>query len=136
MKNVQNTTLERLSLDLKEALRIQDKLLKTNKRLTEEEASFLKKEAEGGAPAAEFRYGLYILLDLNDEKTAEVWWTKFFYHANGFGLWKASGIFAYLGDEYYEWSMKCLRRSAWRQFPIAKRMIKAMKETPYRFPEA
>ncbi len=51
------------------------------------------------------------------------------------GLWIASGIFAYLGDEYYEWSMKCLRRSAWRQFKIAKMMLKNMKENPYKFPE-
>ena len=136
MKNAQNTSLKRLSSDLKEALRIEDKLLKTNDRLTEEEILFLKREAEGGAPAAEFRYGLYFLLDKNDEKTAEEWWNKFFYHCNGFGLWRASGIFAYLGDQYYEWSMHCLRRSAWHQFPIAKRMLKFMKEHPFKFPEA
>lgn len=48
----------------------------------------------------------------------------------------ASGIFAFLGDEFYDWSMKCLKRAAWRQHPIAKRMYKTMKENPYKFPEA
>ena len=57
-------------------------------------------------------------------------------HSNWFGLWKASGIFTYLGDQYYEWSMECLRRSAWRQFKLSKMMLKAMKEHPFRFPEA
>ena len=83
-----------------------------------------------------FLYGLYYLLNLQDEKTAEEWWSKFFYHSNGEALWKASGIFGLLGDEYFDWSMKCLRRSAWRQFKIAKMMLKDMKEKPYKFPEA
>ena len=71
-----------------------------------------------------------------DEKTAEEWWTKFFYHSNGYGLWKASGIFAYLGDKYYDLSMRCLRRSAWRQFKLSKMMLADMKKNPYKFPEA
>jgi len=54
------------------------------------------------------------------KKTAEMWWNQYFYDTNGFDLWKASGIFTYLSDEYYEWSMKCLRRTAWRQHPIEK----------------
>ena len=78
----------------------------------------------------------YYLLFEKDEKTAEEWWNKFFYRSNGYGLWKASGIFAYLGDEYHEWSMKCLRRSAWRQFKVAKMMLKDTKENSYKFPEA
>ena len=98
--------------------------------------SIIKAEANSGSPLGEFIYGLYYLLNLQDEKTAEEWWTKFFYHSNGEALWKASGIFAFLGDEYYDWSMKCLRRSAWRQFKIAKMMLKDMKENPYKFPEA
>lgn len=69
-------------------------------------------------------------------KKAEEWRNKFFYRSNGYGLWKASRIFASLGDEYYDWPMKCLRRAAWRQHPLAKRMYKIMKENPYKFPEA
>lgn len=69
-------------------------------------------------------------------KKAEEWWNKFFYRSDGYGLWKASGIFASLGDEYYDWPMKRLRRAAWRQHPLAKRMYKIMKENPYKFPEA
>ena len=57
-------------------------------------------------------------------------------HSNGFGLCKASGIFAYLGYQYYEWPMEYLSRSAWRQFKLSKMMLKDMKEHPFRFPEA
>jgi hypothetical protein len=32
--------------------------------------------------------------------------------------------------------MKCLRRSAWRQFKLSKMMLKDMKTNPYRFPVA
>ncbi len=136
MKTVKNQSLKRMSFDLEKHFKIEVKLLTTNERLTDEEVAFLKRRSDEGAPIAEFSYGLYYLLNQNDEKTAEEWWNKFFYHANGWALWKASGIFAYLGDQYYEWSMRCLRRSAWRQFPIAKDMLKAMKETPFKFPEA
>ena len=136
MKSTKNRDLKRLSFDLKESLRIEYKILKTNEKLTSEEINFLKHGAKEGVPILEFSYGLYFLLFESDEKTAEVWWNKFFYHSNWLGLWKASGIFAYLGDEYYDWSMKCLRRSAWRQFKLAKMMLKTMKEKPYRFPKA
>ena len=136
MKTVKIKSSRKLSSELKESWRIEEKLLKTNDRLTEKEISFLKARAEEGVPLGEFDYGLYYLLMENDEKTAEEWWTKFFYHSNGFGLWLASGIFAYLGDQYYEWSMRCLRRSAWRQFKLSKMMLADMKKKPYRFPEA
>ena len=136
MKNITEQELKRSFSDLKECWRIEAKLLKTNEKLTIEESDFIKGQAATGSPLAEFIYGLYYLLNQNDEKTAEEWWNKFFYHSNGFGLWKASGIFAYLGDQYYEWSMKCLRRSAWRQFKISKMMLKDMKQNPYKFPEA
>ena len=136
MKNIKSKDLERSFKDLQECWRIEAKLLKTNEQLTIEESDFIKKEASSGSPLGEFLYGLYYLLNLQDEKTAEEWWSKFFYHSNGEALWKASGIFAFLGDEYFDWSMKCLRRSAWRQFKIAKMMLKDMKENPYKFPEA
>lgn len=136
MKTVKNMNSEKLSSDLKESWRIEEKLLKTNDSLTDAEILFLKTRAEEGVPLGEFDYGLYYLLVQNDEKTAEEWWSKFFYHSNGFGLWKASGIFAYLGDQYYDWSMRCLRRSAWRQFKLSKMMLAYMKKNPYKFPEA
>ena len=136
MKTVKNMNSEKLSSDLKESWRIEEKLLKTNDSLTYAEILFLKTRAEEGVPLGEFDYGLYYLLVQNDEKTAKEWWSKFFYHSNGFGLWKASGIFAYLGDQYYDWSMRCLRRSAWRQFKLSKMMLADMKKNPYKFPEA
>lgn len=136
MKTVKNQKPNSLDFPIKETWRIEEKMLHSTEPLTDKEIHYLKEHAESGAPLAEFNYGLYYLLFKKDEKTAEEWWNKFFYHSNGFGLWKASGIFAYLGDEYYEWSMKCLRRSAWRQFPIAKGMLKDMKEHPFHFPEA
>ena len=136
MKTVKNKSSKKLASELKESWRIEEKLLKTNDSLTDEEIAFLKTRAEEGVPLGEFDYGLYFLLSLNDEKTAEEWWNKFFYHSNGYGLWKASGVFAYLGDQYYDWSMRCLRRSAWRQFKLSKMMLADMKKNPYKFPEA
>ena len=136
MKTVKNKSSKKLASELKESWRIEEKLLKTNDLLTDEEIAFLKTRAEEGVPLGEFDYGLYFLLSLNDEKTAEEWWNKFFYHSNGYGLWKASGVFAYLGDQYYDWSMRCLRRSAWRQFKLSKMMLADMKKNPYKFPEA
>lgn len=136
MKTVKNKSGKKLASELKESWRIEEKLLKTNDSLTDEEIAFLKTRAEEGIPLGEFDYGLYFLLMMNDEKTAEEWWTKFFYHSNGYGLWKASGVFAYLGDQYYDWSMRCLRRSAWRQFKLSKMMLADMKKNPYKFPEA
>ena len=136
MENITEQELKRSFSDLKECWRIEAKLLKTNEKLTIEESDFIKGQAATGSPLSEFICGLYYLLNENDEKTAEEWWNRFFYHCNGFGLWKASGIFAYLGDQYYGWSMKCLRRSAWRQFKLSKMMLNDMKANPYRFPEA
>ena len=136
MKNIKNKELDRSLSDLKECWRIRAKLLKTNERLTVKEIEFIKNEADGGSPLAEFIYGLYYFLNESNQEEAEVWWNKFFYHSNGDALWVASGIFAFLGDEFYDWSMKCLKRAAWRQHPIAKRMYKTMKENPYKFPEA
>lgn len=136
MKTVKNQKPNPLDFPLEEVVRIETKLLQTNEPLTNEEIQFLKDYAESGAHLGEFNYGLSYLLKEKDEKTAEEWWNKFFYHYNGIGLWKASGIFAYLGDEYYEWSMKCLRRSAWRQFKLSKMMLKEMKALPFKFPEA
>ena len=136
MKTVKNLDPDSMFKELEESWRIEAKMLKTIKPLSTDEIEFLKAQAEEGSPLGQFNYGLYYLLYENDEKTAEEWWNKFFYRSNGYGLWKASGIFAFLGDEYYDWSMKCLRRAAWRQHPIAKRMYKAMKENPYKFPEA
>jgi hypothetical protein len=136
MENIKNMDIEKSFKELEECFRIRTKLLKTTDKLTIEEKKFIKGKADAGSPLAEFTYGLYYLLNESDEKTAEEWWNKFFYHSNGDALWIASGIFAFLGDEYYDWSMKCLRRAAWRQHPIAKAMYKEMKENPYKFPEA
>lgn len=136
MKTVKKLSPDMLFSNIQESWRLEDKMLKTNDPLTDEEIAFLKQHAESGAPLGEFQLGIYYLLHENDENAAEEWWNKFFYHSNGFGLWKASAIFAYLGDQYYEWSMRCLRRSAWRQFKLAKMMLKEMKEHPFKFPEA
>lgn len=136
MKTVKNINNEKLFSDLKESWRIEEKLLKTNDSLTDAEILFLKTRAEEGVPLCEFVYGLYYLLVQNDERNAEEWWSKFFYHSNGFVLWNASGIFDYLGDQYYDWSLRCLRRSAWRQFKLSKMMLADMKKNPYKFPEA
>lgn len=136
MKTFKMNSNKKLVSDLKELWRIETKMLKTNNSLTAEEVKFLKTKAEDGVPLGEFDYGLYYLLIKNDEKTAEEWWNKFFYHCNGFGLWMASGIFSCLGDLYYDWSIKCLQRSARLQFELSKMMLEEMKKNPYKFPEA
>ena len=136
MKLSKNLTSEEIEKELDETFKLQEKLLYSSEPLTNEETILLKGFAEDGTPRPELLYGIYLFLGLNDLKTAEEWWEKFIKHANGLILFEASGIFAYLGDEFYEWSMRCLRRSAWRQFPIAKRMLKQMKEHPFKFPEA
>ncbi|MCK9309098.1 MAG: hypothetical protein M0P99_02365 [Candidatus Cloacimonetes bacterium] len=82
MKNIKNKELNRSFSDLKECWRIRAKLLKTNERLTIEEIGFIKKEADGGSPLAEFIYGLYYFLNESDLDSAEKWWNKFFYHSN------------------------------------------------------
>ena len=112
MKTVKNLDPDSMFEELKESWRIETKMLMTTKPLSAKEIEFLKARAEEGSPLSQFNYGLYFLLFERDEKTAEEWWNKFFYCSNGYGLWKTSCIFAYLGDEYYEWSMKCLKRSA------------------------
>ena len=114
MKNIKIKDLDRPFSDLKECWRIWAKHLETNEKLTKEEVTFIKEEADGGKPIAEFIYGLYYFLNESDLDSAEKWWNKFFCHSNGDALWVVSGIFAFLGDEFYDWSMKCIRRAAWR----------------------
>ncbi|MCR4562864.1 MAG: hypothetical protein K5694_06670 [Bacilli bacterium] len=127
---------EKLQREFEIGTAVENKLLITREYLTTDEVGLLKGKAEGGSPRYQFDYGLHFLFDKQDEKTASTWWEKCLKHANGEALWKFSGVFASLGDEYYEWSMRFLRRSAWRQFPLAKGMLKEMKANPYKFPEA
>lgn len=99
---------------MKETIRIESKLPKTNEPLTFDEVSFVKTRTEEDVLKNEFVLGLYYLIQEEKEFEADKWWTKFFYQANGYALWKASRILDYLGDQYYEWSLRSLGRSAWR----------------------
>lgn len=104
--------------------------------LTDNELNFLTSEASKGTPRQMFNYGYYIYLTTNNEEEARTWFNKALKVMNGHGLLRASGKLAELDDAFIEDSMKFLRRSAWRQNPIAKRMIKFMKENPFKFPAA
>ena len=133
------TSLKTINKEFKEILRIESII--GTKDITESDANFLKKRAESGSPRAMFDYGLFLLINKEIKEDAILWFNRHLKVCNGYGLWRASGIFAQLFDEYqdldwYEWSIKCLRRSAWRQFKLAKKMLKDMKENPYSFPEA
>lgn len=94
IKNIKNLDPDSMFKELKESWRIETKMLITTKPLSAKEIELLKARAEEGSPLGQFNYGLYYLLFENDEKTAEKWWNRFFYRSNGYGLWKASGIFA------------------------------------------
>ena len=134
-------SLNTMLKELDEASRI-EKLI-GHKDLSREDVKFLKERAEKAVPRFEFLYGFYLLLNLEQKKEADIWFNKAFKHANGIALWYASGKFAfaadYLQDDFYiDWSMRCLRRSAWHQFPLAKMMLQEMKEHPYerKYPQA
>lgn len=106
------------------------------KTLSKEEVETMRKEAGKGAPHWEFTWGLIELFEFNNEKAALEWFEKTLRHMNGFGLLRCSGILAGLGDEWIDLSMRYLRRAAWRQNPIAKRMLKYMKDYPFHHPQA
>ena len=107
-----------------------------NVLLDDIELSIIKEEAEQGTPRAEFDWGLIQIYCFNDVKNAQEWFDKCLKHMNGDGLLRCSGIFANMGDEWIDYSIKYLKRAAWRQNPIAKRMIIKMKECPFKYPEA
>ena len=124
------STLRCSLFDLEELLRIDEKMLISNEPLTTEEIELLRLKAEEGIALHAFYYGVYFHLYEHDKEKAEEWWNKFFYHATGFGLWRASNVFAHFGGHYQEWSMRCLRRSAWKQFKLAKMKLSSLKEHP------
>lgn len=129
MKASTKNEIKTMSFDLKKTWKIEQKLIKDKENLNEKEVKLLKKQANSGEPLSQFLYGLYFYLDEASDEKAEYWYNIFFYCANGRLLYHASTIFALLNDEY--WSMKCLRRSAWKKHSVAMRMLKAMKKTPY-----
>lgn len=104
--------------------------------LTVEEHNFMVSEAERGVPRQVFNFGLYLYYLNHNEEEAKSWFNKALKTMNGYGLLRASGQLAELGDAFIEDSMRFLRRSAWRQNPIAKRMLKIMKANPFQFPQA
>lgn len=104
--------------------------------LTTEEVNFMVTEASRGVPRQVFNYGVYIFLLNHNEEEARSWFNKALKAMNGYALLRASGKLAELGDQFIDDSMRYLRRAAWRQNPIAKRMLKFMKEHPFVFPSA
>jgi len=130
-------SLKKLELELKEMSKIEKKVGIEN--LTNEETNFLLEQIKEGVPRANIIYGQYLLFEKGQKEEAIEQFNLFLKNANGLALFFGSEIFAKMSnddEEWIEWSMKCLRRSAWRQFPIAKMMLKDMKEHPFKFPEA
>jgi len=129
--------VEALNRENEETERIENKMLdKKTQQITPEEVAFIKERAESGSPNCEFVYGLYILLYEDDLKEAEVWWNKFYEVSNGYCLMNAVKVFAYLGDDYYDWAMKCLEKAASRKYKPAEVLLKLAKANPRKWPEA
>lgn len=129
---MKNTTKLISEIDL--IIRIEKKLGREN--LSQEEVKFMVDSANSGVPRQMFNYGVYLYLMNHDEEESRSWFNKTLKKMNGYGLLRCSGVLAGLGEEWIEDSVKFLKRAAWRQNPIAKRMIKMMKEHPFDFPKA
>ena len=135
MKKAANTN--RYSLfDLEESLRIEKKMLIGKWEVVSFEVEFLELKAKEGAPYYEFNYGLYFLLCKDDMKTAKEWWDKFLRHADGYDLWRASGVFFRFGEQYHELAMEYLELSAKKNYELAKAMILFLEEHPSKLPQA
>jgi|GEM_PF-4319846 len=129
---MKNTTKLTSEIDL--IIRIEKKLGREN--LSQEEVKFMVDSANSGVPRQMFNYGVYLYLMNHDEQESRSWFNKTLKKMNGYGLLRCSGVLAGLGEEWIDDSMRFLRRAAWRQNPIAKRMLKEMKEHPFGFPKA
>lgn len=132
-------SLKKLAYVTDELYRIRESVM--SHPLPEEEVVFLESQAKEGCPLGELLLCHHRLIHEGDKEMAAELFERFIKHANGPMLWGASCDFAYLSDylrddDLIEWSLRCLKRSAWRQFPIAKAMWKDMKEHPFRFPQA
>lgn len=104
--------------------------------IDEADAEFLRMRADEGCPMAEHILGLHYLLERGEKEKAVGMFERFLKHANGGALFLACGDFALIYDmthdlSWYDWSGRCLRRSAWRQFPIAKEMLKVIRANPF-----
>ncbi len=132
-------SLKQLTRETKELYRIRESVML--RPLSEEEAGFLNEKTKEGCPLAELLLCHQALIHEGDKAKAAGLFERYIKHANGWSLFYASMDFAFLSDflgdfDMIDWSIRCLKRSAWRQFPIAKAMWKDMKEHPFKFPEA
>ena len=108
----------------------------TKEKIGEKDINLLLELADEGTPRAYFILGKIELIQNNNEAKAMEWFDLVLQKGNQFVLFSAANFFASYDDLYIDQAMKFLRRAAWRQHPIAKRMLKFMKEYPFKLPEA
>lgn len=132
-------SLKMLKHEVDELYRIRAKVM--FHPLEEGELKFLEDQANENCPLGELLLCYQLLVHEGNKEKAVDLFERYIKHANGWALWHASKDFVFLSDylrdeDLIEWSIRCLKRSAWRQFPIAKAVWKDMKEHPFKFPEA
>ena len=125
----------------KNELKDTNKMLSIEKKMKEEiigeeDYKFLIKQADQGVPRAYYILGRIDLLQKEDEASAMKWFELLLKHGNQYVLFSAANFFASFDDLYIDQAMRFLKRAAWRQHPIAKRMLKFMKEHPFELPKA
>lgn len=132
-------SLKKLTHDTEELYRIRANVMFNP--LNEIELKFLDEQVKEGCPLGELLLCYQSLIHENNKERAVDLFEKYIKHANGGSLFDASMDFAFLSDflrdfDMIDWSIRCLKRSAWRQFLLAKAMWSEMKKHPFKFPEA
>ncbi len=118
-------TLAQLEAELKEIIRIEQVMKYSS--LTSQDVISLKELAEKGIPRAEFLYGVYKLAIERNMADGHLWLKRCKRHANGSLLWKLSRAYAFLGEKWHQESLSCLKRSAWRKYPKAVKVMEKLK---------
>jgi hypothetical protein len=118
--------LKQIQDDLVELIRI-ERLIKLS-RMTENDVLSLQNKANRGIPRAEYDCGLYALFCLKDDELAHQWFQRCKKHANGYCLWKLAMVYHMMGNQWIKESVACMRRSVWRKYPKAIRVIQKIND--------
>ncbi|MBE6133955.1 MAG: hypothetical protein E7178_04745 [Erysipelotrichaceae bacterium] len=119
---------EQLWKDVEKIEQIEKKIISpTYQSITQEEVAFLKEQAESGMARGEFEYGVYLLVYENNIEEAEQWLNKFVNHSNGFCLYNAVRVFAFLGDEYKDWINRFLQAEKGKSYRPLEMLLELMK---------
>jgi hypothetical protein len=118
--------LKQIQDDLIELIRI-ERLIKLS-RMTENDVLSLHRLADKGISRADYVCGLYAFFGLKDAELAHQWFQRCRKHANGYFLWKLAMVYHMMGNQWTKESMSCMRRSAWRKYPKAIRVMEVHKK--------